>query len=179
MKKLLISLTIFALLVAPQFAFAVKPDNPSAPVTVVNEASDPVPVTGNVGITGTPNINISNTVPVAVERELVNDGTFFDLVAYESITLTVPSGVVLTDAHVSFAHYYEGANASLFAVQDAPGTIGAKKYVWQSVNDMTFDAGIDLNSGIMSDGSLQVYLGCNNIEGNKCRGAIMWSGYKP
>lgn len=45
-------------------AMAVPNNPPSAPVTVVNTDANPVPVTGNFGISGTADVNVTNTVPV-------------------------------------------------------------------------------------------------------------------
>jgi hypothetical protein len=47
-----------------EFAMAAANNPPSAPVTIVNTASNPVPVTGSFGISGTANVNVTNTVPV-------------------------------------------------------------------------------------------------------------------
>jgi hypothetical protein len=51
--------------------------------------------------------------------------------------------------------------------------------VYQLVNNTTFQAGVDLGSGIPSEGGVTVKLSCYNIAGNQCQGAIMWSGYRP
>ena len=91
-------------------------------------------------------------------------------------SLTVPNGVVLTDAHVTFSLGENFPNsASLFIHDFANG----KTYVYEIVNNTTFHAGVDLGSGILSTGQLTVELSCNNISGNQCQGALMWSGYKP
>jgi hypothetical protein len=49
--------------------------SPSSSVTVINTSSNPVPVTGNVGITNTPNVNISNQTPIPVTGTLTPSGT--------------------------------------------------------------------------------------------------------
>jgi hypothetical protein len=47
------------------FSFEMAIAAGSAPVTVVNTSSNPVPVTGSVGITGTANVNVTNSVPIS------------------------------------------------------------------------------------------------------------------
>jgi hypothetical protein len=56
-RTFLVPLTVAAvanLLLVPQ----ADADKPSAPVTVTNTAADPVPITGSVGVAGTPSVNI-------------------------------------------------------------------------------------------------------------------------
>jgi hypothetical protein len=117
------------------------------------------------------------TVPVAVKKTLDHDGEFFNVTMTGGVTgnpatpsLTVPAGVVLTDAHVSFSVPGNNPNAASLFISD-----GAKTFVYQIVNNTTFEAGIDLTSGI--PGPLTVSLSCYNIAGNHCQGALMWSGY--
>ena len=115
---------------------------------------------------------------VSVQKTLVNDGMFFSVTKPSGTdpSLTVPNGVVLTDAHVTFSLGENFANsASLFIHDSAKG----KTYVYEIVNNTTFHAGVDLGSGILSTGQLTVELSCYNISGNHCQGALMWSGYKP
>jgi hypothetical protein len=122
-------------------------------------------------------INTSaNPVPVTVQQRLVYDGKFFNVTkpAGQDPTLTVPSGVVMTDAHVTFSTPENVANAASLYIAD-----GSKTLVYQIVNTTTFQAGISLGSGIKSNGNLTVKLSCYNIAGNHCQGAIMWSGYRP
>jgi hypothetical protein len=144
--------------------------------------------TWNVGITGTPSVAVANfpatqdvnvtnsSLPVTVERTLENDGMFFSVTkpGDPDPTLAVPSGVVLTDAHVTFSVPENVPNAAALYISD-----GNKTFTYQLVNNTTFGAGVDLGSGILSDGGLRVVLSCYNIAGNHCQGAIMWSGYRP
>ena len=44
---------------------AASPDKPDKDVVVTNTSSNPVPVTGNVGITGTANVKVTDTVSVS------------------------------------------------------------------------------------------------------------------
>ncbi len=88
------------------------------------------------------------------------------------ISLTVPADVVLTDAHASFSVPESVANAASLIVRD-----GSRYFVYQIVNNTTFEASIHLESGIVSKGDLVVELSCYNIAGNHCQGALMWSGY--
>lgn len=123
--------------------------------------------------------NVSGTVNVGnlpAPRTLASDGRFFSVTkpVDPDPVLNVPAGVVLTSAHVSFSVPENVPNAASIFVASG-GTI----YLYQIVNDTTFEAGFDLESGILSDGTLAVELSCYNIAGNHCQGAIMWSGYRP
>ncbi len=117
-----------------------------------------------------------NPVPITVQRTLVYDGTYFSVTkpADSDPTLTVPAGVVLTDAHITFSVPGNNPNAASLSIR-----VGSKTIVYQIVNDTTFHAGISLGSGIESNGDVTVQLSCYNIAGNHCQGAIMWSGYRP
>jgi len=155
--------TVLGLLASPAGQAAqngeVTPAVTSTPVVVTNT---PLPIRGSV----------------SVQKALVNDGMFFSETKPSGTdpTLTVPNGVVLTDAHVTFSVGENFANsASLFIHDSANG----KTYVYEIVNNTTFHAGVDLGSGILSTGQLIVELSCYNISGNHCQGALMWSGYKP
>ena len=64
MKRTSVLLCLSILLV---FSYGVAPAAQNDKEVVVNNTSaNPVPVTGNVGITGTPNVKVTNTVPVLV-----------------------------------------------------------------------------------------------------------------
>jgi hypothetical protein len=149
-------------------------------VTIV--APLPLPVTGTVSVGNFPtsqNVNVTNSsVPVTVKRTLDHDGEFFDVTMTGTATppptptLTVPAGVVLTDAAATFSVPENDPNSASLFISD-----GAKTLVYQIVNSTTFGAKIDLGSGI--PGPLTVQLSCYNIAGNHCQGALMWSGYTP
>jgi len=119
-----------------------------------------------------------HAAPVPSNRIPVHDGQFFDITQPSSppfqpgVTLSVPTGTVLTDAHVTFSVPESVPNAAALFISD-----GSKILVYQIVNNTTFSAGVDLESGITSTGSLIVQLSCYNIAGNHCQGALMWSGY--
>ena len=121
----------------------------------------------------------ANPVPIHVESTLDHDGQYFDVTMTGTATpppdptLTVPAGVVLTDAHVTFSIPENDPNSASLYITDG----GGKTLVYQIVNSTTFAAGIDLGSGI--PGPLSVVLSCYNIAGNHCQGAMMWSGYTP
>jgi hypothetical protein len=119
----------------------------------------------------------TNPVPVTVQRTLEHEGMFFSVTmpGGSDPTLTVPAGVVLTDAHVTFSVPESIPNAASLIVQDDETNF----LVYQLVNNTTFQAGVDLGSGIPSNGGVTVKLSCYNIAGNHCQGAIMWSGYRP
>ena len=128
----------------------------------------------------TTNVNVANTsanpVPVAVQRDLAYDGTFFSVTKPGGTdpVLVVPAGVVLTSAHVTFSVPGNIPNAAALYIH-----VGAKALVYQLVSNATFSAGVDLGSGIPSNGDVAVELSCYNIDGNHCQGAIMWYGYRP
>ena len=132
------------------------------------------------GAPPTANVNVANTsanpVPVTVQRALAYDGTFFNVTkpAGTDPVLVVPAGVVMTSAHVTFSIPGSVPNAAALYIH-----VGSKALVYQLVNDTTFSAGIDLGSGIPSNGDVAVELSCYNIDGNHCQGAIMWNGYRP
>lgn len=113
---------------------------------------------------------------VALQTKLRHQAMFFMVGPGESPTLTVPKGVVLTDAHVTFSVPEGVANAASLFVRDGKGNV----VVYRIVNNTTYEAGIDLQSGIPSTGAgISVQLSCYNISGNSCQGALMWSGYAP
>jgi hypothetical protein len=117
----------------------------------------------------------ANPVPVKEQRTLAGGGQFFDVGPGGSVSLAVPAGTVLTDAHITFSVPESIPNAAALFVSDSSGVL-----VYQLVNNTTFHAGVDLGSGIMSTGGgISVDLSCYNITSNHCQGAIMWSGYTP
>jgi hypothetical protein len=120
-------------------------------------------------------VEVVNTPTVKVQRTVLSDGVYFEIDAFDpDPEFTVPAGVVLTDAHVTFSVPAPVPNAAAIYVSD-----GAKTYYYRIVNNTTFEAGLDLEGGILSNGGLKVKLSCYNISGNHCQGALMWSGYRP
>lgn len=72
MKKVIcIVISVMAVLVYG-VALALPNNPPSAPVTVVNTETNPVPVTGNLGISGTADVNVTNTVPITGDVNVTN-----------------------------------------------------------------------------------------------------------
>lgn len=69
MKKVICSMIVVVSVFVHGFAMAARNEPPSAPVTVVNTNSNPVPVsgavTGSVSIDGIADVNVTNTVPVS------------------------------------------------------------------------------------------------------------------
>src|SRR5262249_40967538 len=140
---------------------------PPRSVLVVNTAASPVPVAPQ----RTTDAHVTNaSLPVTVERTLEGDGKPFDVTkpADPDPVLTVPAGVVLTDAHVTFSTPENFPNSAALYVANNTQT-----FVYQLVNNTTFHAGVDLGSGIMSDGHLKVALSCYGISTNHCVGTIM------
>jgi hypothetical protein len=152
-------------------------------VIVINRPSQPVPtavqslpaITGAVSITNTPTVNVART--------LVNDGRSFSLspdpnIAFE---LSVPPDTVLTDVVLSLNNQ---SVATTVFVADAGSS---KTYLFETVgspastvaSNTTGRSAIHLQSGIHSAFGLRVGLYCNNVGGNSCSGALMWSGYQP
>jgi hypothetical protein len=107
--------------------------------------------------------------------KLRHQGQFFSAGPGDDVTLTVPAGVVMTDALVTFSVPGAYPNAASLFISDDSGNV----LVYELVNNTTFHAGADLQSGIPSAGGLNVTLSCYNISGNHCQGAIMWSGIVP
>jgi hypothetical protein len=57
----------------PTLVIAAPQVPPSAPVTVVNTSSNPVPVTGTVGLSGTGNVQVTNSVANPVPVSVANN----------------------------------------------------------------------------------------------------------
>ncbi len=140
----------------------------AAPVAVTN-----FPNSQNVVVTNTP-------LPISFKQTLVSDAAGFDLTMLGTPTggptqpkLFVPAGVVVTDVHATVTGIFPVPNGGFLLVSDR-----SKIYMDQAVNTTTFDAGADLHSGIVSDGSLAVSFTCQNTTNNRCIGSLMWSGYE-
>jgi len=115
-------------------------------------------------------------------RNLIHAGQGFSLppnpnAAFE---LNVPANAVLTDVELTLAApslattiYVIEMNNSQTYVNQLVATPGS---TWGS-NEGHY--GIHLQSGISSPIGLRVGIYCNNIGGNGCYGALMWSGYQP
>jgi hypothetical protein len=138
----------------------------AAPVAVTN-----FPNSQNVVVTNTP-------LPISFKPTLLADATTFDLTMTGTPTggpaqpkLMVPAGVVVTDVHASITSTTIPDGAFLF-IEDRNHT-----YVNQIVNHTTFEAGLNLESGIVSDGSLNIDFVCQNSTNNRCVGALMWTGH--
>jgi hypothetical protein len=163
-----------------------RPGPPTARVEVVKPLPLPVAVQGTARIAGQVRavqagdwaVDVKN-FPATPVRTPVHDGKFFDVTQpaappfLDAVTLSVPAGVVLTDAHATFSVPENIANAASLFIMEGSGEF----LVYQIVSSTTFHAGVDLASGIVSDGNLTVGLSCYNIAGNHCQGALMWSGY--
>ena len=67
-------------------AWAAPQNPPSAPVTVVNTSSNPVPVTGSLAITGTPTFSVSGEV-----QSVSADKTTFALQENVRVKTTIPA----------------------------------------------------------------------------------------
>jgi hypothetical protein len=114
------------------------------------------------------------SVPTPMQM-LIADGRTFSIVkpGDADVSLTVPSGVVLTDARISYSIPASFPNAAALIIADEHRT-----FVYQLMNDTTFEASVHLQSGIASNGTLTVRLFVLNISNNQVQGAIMWSGYR-
>ena len=176
-------------------AAIVASPTPAIPVTVTNT---PLPVTGTVAITGNPsvNANITNAVtvgnsatgPLFVEdvnhttAHLVSDGKSFNLQPNPNIAFEfdLPTNVVLTDVDLSLNQ--PALAATVFVADQSDKTFifqttGSPGSTWAGSTDG--HVSIHLQSGLWSSIGLRVGLYCNNIGGNTCAGALMWSGYQP
>jgi hypothetical protein len=66
MKTIIALLAVACIIVLACGMASAAPPTPSPSTVIVgNTASNPVPVSGNVGITGTASVNVTNTVPVS------------------------------------------------------------------------------------------------------------------
>lgn len=160
----------------------------SAPVTVVAPLPLPVSgnvtgnvnasVSGNVGINNFPSTLTGTTVPVSgtlsPNRTPVHAGQFFNFPNGGVVSLTVPAGTVLTDAHATLDTPEGMPNGAILTIHDPENT-----YLQQLVNPTTSHAGFDLESGIVSTAALPltVEFECTLATLNLCQGAVMWSGY--
>jgi hypothetical protein len=136
-----------------------------------------------VNVTNTPAHPIPTVVQSLPQRTLVHDGQSFVLSPDPNIAFefAVPANVVLTDVVLSLT-----APAQAVTIFVGRGD-GNKTYVFQSVGsaNSTFAgsnegrATIHFQSGLQEPLGLRVGLYCNNIGGNVCEGAFMWSGYQP
>lgn len=119
--------------------------------------------------------------PGASPPTLVHGGQAFDLPPNPNIAFefAVPANVVLTDVVLSLT-----APAQAVTIFVGRGD-GNQTLIFQSVGgaSSTFagsnagHANIHLQSGLQDPLGLRVGLYCNNIGGNVCQGALMWSGY--
>ena len=164
-------------------------------VLVVNPPSRPVPtavqslppVSGSVAVTSLPavtgSVAISNTPAVhVVPRTLASDGRSFAVPPNPNIAfeLAVPSNVVLTDVVLTLNS--QSLATTLFVADGA----SQKTYVFESIGSpastwagsSTGRSTIHLQSGLQSATGFRVGVICNNIGGNDCSGALMWSGYE-
>ena len=167
---------------------------PPIPVTVANT---PLPVAGTVSANVSGNVNLTNaslTVgnqpsnPLTIQdvnktpARLVSDGQSFDLPPNPNIAfeMDLPTNVVLTDVELSLN---EPALAATVFVADMANS---KTYYFEAVGSpgstwagsTAGHGGIHLQSGLSSSIGLRVGIYCNNIGGNHCAGALMWSGYQ-
>lgn len=147
--------------------------------------------TPDVTVVNTPDVTVVNTpaepIPTAVqslpERVLVHDGQSFFLVPNPNIAfeLSVPADVVLTDLVLSLI---APSLATTVFVQDRSNsatlvwqTIGSADSTWAGSNEGQLS--LHFASGLQSPSGLRIGITCNNIGGNSCNGAVMWSGYQP
>jgi hypothetical protein len=167
----------------------------ATPVEVENGPNNPVPVTvennADVNVANVPDVTVVNTlaepIPTAVqslpERALIHDGKAFALEPNPNIAfeLSVPANVVLTDFVLSLR---SPSVATTVFVQDRSTSA---TLVFQSIGsaDSTFagsnegQLSLHFASGLQSPSGLRIGITCNNIGGNLCNGALMWSGYQP
>jgi hypothetical protein len=173
---------------------AAAPLPPSVPVNVVNT---PLPVSGTVTVGGSVNANITNpsltvgnaaSAPLFGEdvnkttAHLVQDGRSFNLSPNPNIAFEfdLPTNVVLTDVELTLNQ--PALAATVFVADQSDKTFifqstGSPGSTWSGSTDG--HVSIHLQSGLWSSIGLRVGLYCNNIGGNSCAGALMWSGYQP
>lgn len=158
-------------------------------VRVINDATEPVPtvaqgttsVSGTVAISGTPSVAISGTPSVSLARTLVSGGQSFDLPPNPNIAFefAIPSNVVLTDVVLTLR---ASSVATTIFLSDFTNTllshsVGSPGSTWAGTTNG--HAAFHFQSGLQSPVGFRLGLVCNNIGGNSCAGALMWSGYQP
>jgi len=138
--------------------------------------------TWNVGISGNSAATPLFVKPVGAQPTLVNDGQSFALPPDPNIAFefAVPPSVVLTDVQLSL----NGRSlATTIFVSDYTKTyvyqtVGSEGSTWSGSTDG--QAMFHFQSGLRSPvAGFRVGIVCNNIGGNSCSGALMWSGYQP
>ena len=129
---------IQALLVAtailwPIAALSAAQVPPSAPVTVVNTPANPIPVTGNIGLTGNANVTVTNTL---LSVETLNDvlstpymvsrsGAFVPTAfPSESVDFDVPDGKRLIIESMTVRVALEAAGNAVIQFSARPGAFG-------------------------------------------------------
>jgi hypothetical protein len=142
-----------------------------------------IPFTFTNGTVADANQVNANFAALAPTRTLTSDAKSFSLPPNpnQAFELDVPAGVVLTDVVLSL-------NApSLVTTVFVSDMANSKTYFYEAVGSgtTTFAANnnghtaLSLQSGLTSSVGLRIGVTCNNVGGNSCSGALMWSGYTP
>ena len=116
---------------------------PTQNVIVTNPATSPVPVTGNVGLTGTPTVNVGNSPKPSqlVSAELTGGTCTGPANGFQQFAISVPTGMVLVVNHVYVDVLRAAANTLVFfRLVSTDGTNGN--------DDIAQFAGITQGSGV-------------------------------
>jgi hypothetical protein len=91
-----LSLIAAANLAMSTASYAAPQNPPSAPVTVVNTAANPVPVSGSITVTGTSNVNVTNaSIPVTGSVNASQSGTWnVGITGTPSVSISGPVSVI-------------------------------------------------------------------------------------
>lgn len=117
----------------------------SAPVMVTNTTANPVPVTGNVGITGTPNVNVSNSSLTVAPQAPVTDGGGMEVVRGGSVhDLSAPAiasalSITISDSVTGLDLRYHGSPVGQFIGPGSAGAAAAKNIALALTRPIKFD----------------------------------------
>jgi hypothetical protein len=128
-------------------------------------------------------VKVVNTPNVRVEKTLLSDGQPFALPPnpMPGLEIYVPADVVMTD--LSLTLNAPSLATTMFVQAQSTGatliyeSVGSATSTWAA--NTSGRSTFHLQSGLTDPVGLRIGLTCNNIGGNSCSGAIMWSGYQP
>lgn len=128
-------------------------------------------------------VKVVNTPSVSIEKNLVSDGQAFSLPPNPNIgfEMYVPADVVMTDLLLTLnapslitSFFVQAQSTGATLVWEAVGSAGS---TW--AGNTSGRAALGFQSGLSDPIGLRIGVTCNNIGGNSCSGALMWSGYQP
>jgi hypothetical protein len=154
------------LLAVPPLASGAGPD-PGVNVTVTNRPSNPVPVTGSIGLSGTANVNVTNTAAAPIPVSVINATTSGDVACYSD---SVDSGGLYDPPFL----YHGVGTASLFVTcpEGVSGIATLRRIVVDPFGSRTFSkvkfttyqlllglSEVPADSGVEIEGTRSVFVG--------------------